>query len=459
MTGAIAPRDMVRAGLCIGCGGCVAQAPAGDAAMDLDAAGRMRPRGAPAWYRGKSDTLLRTCPFSPAATNEDEIAAAQFPHAPHADAALGRFEAAYVGHVAEARYRLDGSSGGMVTWVAAELMRRGLVDAVAHVVASDDPQRDGRHFRYTLSRDAGALRAGAKSRYYPVEMSQVLSTILAEPGRYAVVGIPCFIKAVHLLRREHPVLRDRIRHTLGLFCGHMKSARFVESLAWQLGVAPADVERVEFRRKLPERPANWYNAALTTRTGEVASQDWWHLADGDWGAGFFMDEACNWCDDVMAETADVSFGDAWVEPYSSDWQGTNVVVVRSRDIAGMIAGAIDDGRLQLTPVDAAFVAQTQAAGLRQRREGLAWRLARRRHRLMPRKRVAPDAHAPTPRRRAIYAMRKAISTWSHRVSGLAGRIGMPALYVRWARAAAAVYHAFAYHRGRLGQLVSRFGPR
>src|SRR5690606_25180136 len=124
---------------------------------------------------------------------------------------------------------------------------------------------------------------------------------------------------------------------------------------------------------------NWYNAALTTRTGEFASQDWWHLADGDWGAGFFMDDACNWCDDVMAETADVSFGDAWVEPYSSDWQGTNVVVVRSRDIADMIAGAIDDGRLQLTPVDTALVAQTQAAGLRQRREGLAWRLARRRH--------------------------------------------------------------------------------
>ena len=52
-------------------------------------------------------------------------------------------------------------------------------------------------------------------------------------------------------------------------------------------------------------------------TGATAEQDWWHLADGDWGAGFFQNPACDWCDDVVAETADIAFGDAWVEPYSS----------------------------------------------------------------------------------------------------------------------------------------------
>jgi coenzyme F420-reducing hydrogenase beta subunit len=36
---------------------------------------------------------------------------------------------------------------------------------------------------------------------------------------------------VQLLRREDPVMRERIVFTLGLFCGHMKSARLVESFA------------------------------------------------------------------------------------------------------------------------------------------------------------------------------------------------------------------------------------
>ena len=76
------------------------------------------------------------------------------------------------------------------------------------------------------------------------------------------------------------------------------------------------------------RPANWYRAHLELDDGSSAAEDWWHLADGDWGAGFFQNPACDWCDDVVGETADVSFGDAWVEPYSSDGRGTNVMVVK-----------------------------------------------------------------------------------------------------------------------------------
>lgn len=453
------PLDMVRAGLCIGCGSCVAQSGERGGHMRFDVHGLLRPDGPGGWDDAAAPHFARTCPFSPSAANEDAIAAECFPHAHHHDGATGRFIAAYVGHVAEGDFRRDGSSGGLTTWVAQELLRRGDIDAVAHVHPVDDPDRDDRFFRYRLSRTEDDLRGGSRSRYYPVEMSGILREILHTPGRYAVVGIPCLIKAVQLLRREHPVLRERISHTLGLFCGHMKSARFVESLAWQMGVGLEEVARVEFRRKLEGRPASWYNAALTLRDGRVVDRDWWHLADGDWGAGFFMDAACNFCDDVMAETADVSFGDAWVEPYSSDWRGTNVVVVRSPRIASIISQGLAEKRLQLTEVDAGFVARTQAAGLRQRREGLAYRLARHRGAVSPVKRVPADADAPTPQRRLVYRIRKGISAWSHRVFRLSRATRVRGLYIAWARTALMAYQAFAYHRGRWGALVSRLGPR
>jgi coenzyme F420-reducing hydrogenase beta subunit len=385
------------------------------------------------------------------------LAAGLFPAAAAHDAALGRFQTAYVGYVAQEDFRLQGSSGGMVTWVATELLRQGLIDGVAHVVATADPQNEERFFRYRIARTEAEIRAGAKSRYYPIELSEILKTIRVVPGRYAVVGIPCFIKAVELLRREDPVFRDRIRFTLGLFCGHMKSARFVESFAWQMQVPVREIERVEFRHKDPTRPANWYNAQLTLRDGRVVHKDWWHLADGDWGAGFFMNSACNFCDDVVAETADISFGDAWVEPYASDGCGTNVVVVRSPVVENLVAGAIQEGRLALEAVDSEFVSQTQAAGFRQRREGLAYRLSWGRRGLQPRKRVAPDAQQPTKRRKLIYRMRYFISAWSHQIFRFARLLQTPQLYLRWARLAAAVYHALAYHRGKLGEIIKRFG--
>ncbi len=413
----ISPQDVASAGLCIGCGSCVAQANAQTEAeagadrpwMALDRYGHSKPAGAAEWLRRRSAALARTCPFSPAARNEDELAAGLFAGAPHRDAKVGWYRAAYVGYAAEGDFREQGSSGGMVSWALAELLRTGLIDAAVHVAATEDPQRDGRFFRYRVSRSEQEVRAGAKSRYYPVDLADALRTIRAVPGRYAVVGVPCFVKAVQLLRAEDAVIRERVAFTLGLFCGHMKSARFVESFAWQMGVSPAEIQRVEFRHKDPNRPANWYTAQLTLRDGRVVQRDWWHLADGDWGAGFFQNSACNFCDDVVAETADISFGDAWVEPYSSDGRGTNVVVVRSPVVADLVAAAIRDGRLALDPVDSAFVEQTQAAGFRQRREGLAYRLTWHRTGITPRKRVRPDAKSLPFRRKLIYRMRALIS--------------------------------------------------
>lgn len=456
MTG-IHARDMVRSGLCIGCGACVAQAWGNAARMRFDGDGLLRPDG-PAGWDDDASRFERTCPFSPGAADEDALAATLFPGTPR-DASSGHMLSAYVGFAAEEGFRESGSSGGLVSWVASELLRRGEVDAVAHVHAVGEPRPDGRLFRYRLSRTEAEVRAGAKSRYYPVDMSDVLRHMRAEPGRYAVVGIPCFIKAVQLLRREHPELRERIRYTLGLFCGHMKSARFVESLAWQMGVPLEDVARVDYRRKIPGRPANWYNATLTLRDGSEVSRDWWRLADGDWGAGFLMDAACNFCDDVVAETADVSFGDAWREPYASDWRGTNVVVVRSARIDELIGTAIRARRLQLQRADARFVADTQAAGLRQRREGLAYRLARLRPPVLPRKRVRADARAAALHRRLLYRMRHAVSAWSHRVFRLARRTRMPRLYLAWASAVGGLYHALAYPRGRLDKFAERLGRR
>ena len=100
------------------------------------------------------------------------IAAARLPDAPHSDTRIGRYEHAWVGHVAEDTFRSDGSSGGMVSWVANELLRTGRVDAVAHVVASDPGE--GRFFRYRLSRTRAEIAEGAKSRYYPIDLTETI---------------------------------------------------------------------------------------------------------------------------------------------------------------------------------------------------------------------------------------------------------------------------------------------
>jgi coenzyme F420-reducing hydrogenase beta subunit len=425
--------------------------------MSWDRDGFLKPDGPSDWLNAPSETFAQQCPFSPAAPSEDDIARERFAGAADADARIGRFEAAYVGYAAEDPFRPQGSSGGLTNWVAAELLRTGMVDAVAHV-APTDPEISGRFFEYRISRTLAELEAGAKSRYFPVELSRVLGEIRATPGRYAIVGIPCFIKAVHLLRRIDPLIRERVTRTLGLFCGHMKSAAMIESFAWQLGTEVSRVRSLDYRIKSDERPANWYRAHLDVDDGSTRERDWWHLADGDWGAGFFQNPACDWCDDVVAETADISFGDAWVEPYSSDGRGTNVVIVRTPELARLIEAARADGRLQLEPVDADFIVRTQAAGLRHRRDGLAYRLSWRRRGIVPRKRVARSADLPL-RRKLVYRMRYHIARSSHRMFRFARSLGMPQVYLLWARTVLRLYQSLTWSRGRLGKLLDMLLPQ
>ena len=133
------PAQIINAGICIGCGSCVDQ-------MQLDAFGQWKPAADTPLLHIQTPEFARTCPFSPVAANETQIARELYPDAPNSDGEIGRFESAYVGYVAADDFRARGSSGGLVTWVAHELLRRGLVDGVAHVIAVDEPHADGRFF-------------------------------------------------------------------------------------------------------------------------------------------------------------------------------------------------------------------------------------------------------------------------------------------------------------------------
>ncbi len=168
--------------------------------------------------------------------------------------------------------------------------------------------------------------------------------------------------------------------------------------------------------------------------------------------------ACSFCDDVVAETADISFGDAWVEPYASDGRGTNVVIVRAPEIDDLLRTAREQGRVVLDAVDAAFVTETQAAGLRQRREGLAYRLSRRRrHRPLKRSRRAPTDCTGGAGWSIACARRSAPGAIA--VFWLARTLRLPGLYLGWARTSLRLYQAITYSRGPLGRLVDRVERR
>lgn len=433
-------KQIISDGYCIGCGACAYMVP-DRIRMQFDRYGMIQPEVDNGLEESKAADILQVCPFADGGSNEDDIGRQEFSSQCNCDERIGYHKDLYIGHVAEGNFRERGTSGGVVTWILTDLLQQGEIDAVIHVKKTEEPA-DGILFRYGISRTADEIMAGAKSRYYPIEISGALEQIRQCSGRYAVVGVPCFIKAVRRLALHDPVIQERVVFCIGLVCGHLKSKAFADSFGWQAGILPGQLEEIDFRVKRPGRQASEYGVTVRgagiEKTAPAAS-----YFGANWGYGFFKYSACEYCDDVFAETADVSVGDAWLSEFTADSRGNSVVITRSGEMERLFRAARKEGRLNLQDCPAEKMAESQAGGLRHRRDGLACRLLikKEQNEWVPQKRVAAYVQGISSRRRKIYLLREVLRTQSHdlwlesvRAGDFAAfRIGMQKLIRRYNR--------------------------
>lgn len=318
-------------------------------------------------YRGPADKLLQVSAFGGVAPNEDEIAQALYGSQTGVqhDVIAGYFLGTSAGWVDEPGFRSGSSSGGVATWVLCELMKRGEIDGVVHLKEGGP---EGQLFTYQVSRSVDEVRAGAKTRYYPGELSTVLREIRNVPGRYAVVGIPSFIYELRLLQRIEPVFRERIVYTIGLICGHQKSANYARYLAWRGGILPEMLRSIDFRKKIAQEPANQYSTEIVglvdgVEEAKIISQK--DLFGTDWGLGFFKSSFSDFTQDALNETADLALGDAWLPRYTPDGRGTNIIIARDSRLSDLLDEGRASGKLHLEQVPLNDVVRSQTSLIRQ----------------------------------------------------------------------------------------------
>lgn len=401
--------QVLKAGACVGCGGC---AFAAGGQMVLNAQGFYTPQlnGAET-----NPELASACPFLAPDLNEDVLADRFLPIVAQRDYKIGKHDAVFAAHAEEGSFRRAGSSGGIGSWFAAELLRRGLVDGVIHARPVPRNGTEDPFFRYGISRSIEEMSKAAHSHYHVVEISKVLDEVKRVPGRYLFTGVPCIVKAVRRAQARDAQIAERIVYTMALVCGHLKSVHWALSLGWGAGTAPEDIEAITFRVKSENVAAKAYYFGIRKRSNtELEVHDSAPLTGGKFNLGAMMPDACNYCDDVVGETADLTIGDAWLPRYAFDWRGKNMIVSRNPELTELMQQANSEGRIIIEPMTANEASDAQAGGFRQRREGLAHRLARRRALGLwtPIKRDLPDMIRPSMLRAQIYDLRDQVSVRS-----------------------------------------------
>jgi coenzyme F420-reducing hydrogenase beta subunit len=378
--------QIVEKDLCVGCGVCVAVCPNSTLEMTWNRYGEYNPREVIP-CETECGLCLKVCPFADGNDNEDVIGKGLYGNIPaiRHRPETGYYLASYVGHAPATRDR--GASGGMATWLLSSLLKNNIVDYVIAVVPNDDPER---LFKFSILNDHASVLSSSGSAYYPVTLSEVLREIQNKPGKCAVIGLPCFIKAVRLACQRNRKLSDKILFTLGIVCGQLKSKYYTEYIATLAGIKPP-LQNVHYRGKSPEKPASNYYFSCTNKEGSEGKIFWDQGVAEAWLNRWFTPNACNYCDDVFAECADITFMDAWLPEYSSEPKGTSLVLVRSEQLQKIIVDGIASGEINLKPIPIQKIIESQTGGLVEKRINLAHRLYLNEYKgyFTPQKRVKP----------------------------------------------------------------------
>ena len=355
--------DTVRNTICCGCGVCTTLCPSHCLKMQWNIDGEYNPVKV-SNCNTECGICLSVCPFANNNSNEDKIGQelyGNFENISHTPE-TGFYLSSGVGFVTSEEARLHSVSGGLTTWLLQKLLEKNVVDTVLCVTATNDPDR---LFKFTVAKTNEEIYVAAGSAYYPVEMSEVLSYMVQNQGNYALVGVPCFLKAVRLAQSKNKILQERLKICVGLVCGLIPNKHLVTYMGYTVGINDP-ITQVNFREKLEDKNAGIYSTRMNSVASGMLSTTW-DKNQISYARQLFGLHSCDCCDDVFAEVADVTFMDAWLPKYSSDWRGTSIYLTRLPVIEALIEEGIKENELTISPIDIEEVILSQKPRLDRKR--------------------------------------------------------------------------------------------
>jgi coenzyme F420 hydrogenase subunit beta len=328
-------REVIEAGICTGCGACVALDPARAARMvDTPLGPRpvFEPHGAEL-----PELAWRACPGN--GVDHPMLYRGHYGRLPE-NWLLGCARRVRTGYAGDPEVRRRGASGGVLSQVLIHLLETRAIDG-AIVVRQGTPEPD--KARVMIARSRSEIVAAAQSVYVPVSVLDVLSRLT--PGEvYAMTCLPDQAASLRALQLAgHPAAKQ-IRHVLGPYTGTalvpaalrcylrakgVGDAEPIASLEWRAGDWPGYLEIRMASGKVLRSKKVYYNFLIPFFIAQQSLQE----VD-------FTNEFC-----------DLSVGDAWSPKLESEGGGHSVIVTRSEAMEWIVAEMSGGGLLVTEEVD------------------------------------------------------------------------------------------------------------
>lgn len=362
--------EIVVKDLCIGCGVCVAMCPHQILKFRVTQIGTYEPFEVRECIN-KCRACLQVCPFYPENENETNLGDKHFTRTPLIKylEPIGYYNGTYAGFVFDKNLRSRSSSGGLATWFLTELIKNHIVDYVVCATQIKNLNL----FRLRICKSIDDIQSCSGSHYCPVESITAFTEILKVPGRYAVTGLPCQLKAIKLATQKNVTLRNRIFLLVGLTCGQLKTINYTLYLKALAG-ADGGPSKIKYREKIRGIPVNNFCFSSTNSKGERSEVFFRDGPSQAWTNRWFTPNPCNYCDDVFSEVADITFMDAWLPRYMRETGGTNLIITRTSIVKDMLIKGNEENKIYIEAVKPEDVIESQDGVILFKRKQLAYRL-------------------------------------------------------------------------------------
>lgn len=331
--------DVIREGLCIGCGACTAADPS--LRLVFDARKQMYQPSGPG-----GAAAATVCPA--VGVDFAGLERAVFGAAPSTP--LGVIESVLLAQSTDHGRNLRASSGGLIKELLIALLGKPEVDG-AIVLAHGT----GLAFEPRLITRPEEVDRLPGSIYHAVSFEAALPLLQAHPGRYVLVASPCQLEGIYTyIFRCRPELAERIHTTIGLICGWQYTHHALRALCAFKGVDFDAIQDIAYRGGGPVGKLR-----ITTPQGETVVN---RRVNFGYQVAFdrsFNIRRCHLCVNHTNVLAHIVVGDAWLPSTVATATGVSIVICRTASGAALLREMQAAGRVRIAEVGAEDVVESQ----------------------------------------------------------------------------------------------------
>lgn len=350
--------EVVKSGLCTGCGLCEGMNYHNEIKMREDSSGFPRPTNLSALSNEESTKIYSVCPglnmmHIGKKHSDNEIK----------DRMWGVYN--YVGsaYSTNEAIRFQGSSGGVLTGVADYLLSTGMVEAVLVTIPDpDDPLK----CKSILASHTNQLLEAAGSKYIATSPLTKVNEILSFNGKVAFIGKPCDVAGLKLAAEISPELKSKVVYYLSFYCAGVPSEKGNETVLSKLGFERNNVA------KFWHRGRGWPGNTTAINRQGVKSEMSYKEA---WGGVLSknLQFRCKICGDGIGEAADLVAGDAWEcdangYPLFTESEGRSLLISRTKGGLSLMQKMQSANVLVAEPIDIRSIDLMQPGQIKRRTE-------------------------------------------------------------------------------------------